>query len=213
MSKPLTPTQKDTVKQVLDFLKKLLDCLDGAHDTGVNPNRKQEIRDLVDDLARMLDAGKIDAETEDVSEKARTDGDGIHLNEASTFSLPGDLLLEDCAEGYFTSLWTLIEVLVHEYAHYQRDTGLVGRVLRRIPDTFFGGPALILKSLFGTTVRTWKWHEMRAYHFAYSILSTLAHYLFLVCLKHPSCIPCCDQHQQNAEEAKRRQDPYSTYGN
>ena len=91
--------------------------------------------------------------------------------------------------------------------------GLVGRVLRRIPGTFFGGAALMLKSLVGTTVRSWKWHEMKAYHFAYSILSTLAHILSMVCLLNPDCINCCEQHKQNAEEAKRREDPYSTYGN
>lgn len=213
MSKPLTQPQKDSVRQALNFVKKLLDCLDQAHDTGTDTNREKEIRDVVADLLKMLDDGKIDAETADVSEKARTDGNGIHLNDQSTYSMPGDLLLEDCREGYFTSLWTIIETLIHEYAHYHRDTGLVGRVLRRVPDTFFGGAALMLKSLFGKTVRTWKWHEMKAYYFAYAMLSTLAHYLYMVCLKNPDCIPCCEQHQRNADEAKQRQDPHSTYGN
>lgn len=213
MSQPLSQQQHDTVKQVLDFIEKLLTCLENTHDHGSDPVRRQEIRLIINELNNMLQTGKIDVEVAPVSEKARTDSNGIHLNELSTFSMPGDLLLNDCREGYFNSLWTLIEILFHEYAHYRHDTGIVGRVVRRIPDTFLGGLALMLGSLFGHTKRTWLWHEMRAYRFCYNILSTLNHYLFMVCLNDPQCIPCCRQHQQFSEEAKRRQDPNSTYGN
>ena len=153
------------------------------------------------------------AESADAAEKARTDGNGIHLNVDSTFSLPGDLLLGDCSEGYFSSLWTLIEVLIHEYAHYRRDTGLVGRVLRRIPDTFFGGLALMLGSLTGRTMRTWRWHEMRAYHFGYTMLRTLRHFVFMLDVTDAECLPCPKQHLIYSDEACRRQDPHSTYGN
>lgn len=213
MSRALTPKERDTVRAVLAFLEGLLRCFEQLKDHGTNPDRIRELRDMFTDLSQMLDQGRIDAESADAAEKARTDGNGIHLNVDSTFSLPGDLLLGDCSEGYFSSLWTLIEVLMHEYAHYRRDTGLVGRVLRRIPDTFFGGLALMLGSLTGRTMRTWRWHEMRAYHFGYTMLRTLRHFVFMLDVTDAECLPCPKQHLIYSDEACRRQDPHSTYGN
>lgn len=87
MSRPFTQQERNTISSVLAFLHRLLDCFEQLKDHGTNPDRIRELRTVIDELSQMLDSGKIDAESADPAEKARTDGDGIHINVASTFSL------------------------------------------------------------------------------------------------------------------------------
>lgn len=213
MSRPLTAAEKQSIDQAIAFLLKLMDCYESV--VGPNASTTEDIkrtRDTANDLKSMLDSGKIDVESDSVNIKAETTGSGIHINDTSTFSMPGDLHLEDCAEGYFASLWTLIEMLIHEHYHYEHHTGFFGRVLRRVPDTFFGGAVLVFDSLFGETVRTWKWHEFKAYAHTHNLLIFIEGAVHLVCRMKPDCLGCCAKHQQEVDQAKQRENPWSTYG-
>jgi hypothetical protein len=210
MSTPLTPTQKTSIGKVLDFLTKLLDCYEKNRPSSSSlQDQLKRMRDDVHDLRGLLDEGKIDIERHgDLGRKAKADGDGIHLNDRSSFEMPDDFHLEDCSEGYFGSLWQLIETLLHELYHYRHHTGLWGGV-KKLPDFIFGGLALMLESALGDGQRTWLWHEKQAYRYSFSQLGFLRLALAIGC---NDCIPCCEQHGREEEQAARRQDPSTTYG-
>lgn len=132
MSQPLDPTQKKSVEATLDFLERLIACY--APHADKTKDQLDDLRATVADLRDMLNSGKIDIQTAGINIKAETDRGGIHLNDQSTYSMPGDYLLNDCKEGYFESLWTMIEVLLHERHHYHHTTGIWGGGFRSILD-------------------------------------------------------------------------------
>lgn len=217
MARPLNQQEEQSIREALAFLSKLLDCLESIQDHGVDKDKIRELRDIIADLTQMLNQGKIDIKSNSSSVQAETDGDGIHLNDQQTmYSLPGDLKLYDCKEGYFASLWTIISVLIHERYHYHYHTGAWGGVKKGLGFVFYtplAGVADGLHHLFGTgDKRTWLVHEDNAYWHTYEMLSRLSNYLSTVCLRNPDCIPCCDQHKLHLSEARRRQYPLSTYG-
>jgi hypothetical protein len=211
MSTPLSAEQKTSIEKVLDFLKRLLDCYDDHKPAGSGlTDQEAEMRKDLSDLRDLLTNGKIDIERHtDAGRKARTDGDGIHLNDRSTYQMPADYLLNDCQEGFFGSLWQLIETLIHELYHYRHHTGFVSNATK-IVDTIFGGLALITESALGETQRTWLWHEKKAYRYAYSKLGFLRVALIIACDNH--CFECCDRLQTEVDEAIKRQDPSTNYG-
>jgi hypothetical protein len=73
--------------------------------------------------------------------------------------------------------------------------------------------AWILSSPTGRMVCTGRWHEMQPCHFAHSVLRTLHHFAFMQDVNDSECLLCPTPHLIHSDEACRRQDPSSTYGN
>src|SRR5207237_5261574 len=135
------------------------------------------------------DEGKIDVQSSDsIGRQAETDSDGIHINDTQDmFSMPGDLHLTDCREGYFGSAWLIAAMLLHEKYHYDHHTGLFGGIIRPVFDLIGGSAALWWSDLVdGTTLRTHLYKEFKAYAWSYSMLGTLSYLLEKVCREKPN---------------------------
>ncbi len=214
MSRPLNTQESQTITQSLGFLNKLFDCADAIDVNGVDKDKIADLRRCVSELSDMLAKGQIDIKSNSESVQAETDRHGIHVNDAqSMFSLPGDLMLENCEEGYFSSLWLIIAMLFHEKYHFKHHTGFWGGVVKATFHLFFGTGGLLLDEVLdGSTHRSWLWKEFKAYAHAHLAMLKIGFTLEDVCKKNPNCIPCCEQHLQWQRDAMNRQDPWSTYG-
>lgn len=213
MSQPLSPEQKRSVEDALGLLERLLHCAGQLPATPLRDDYRNVLQQELDALNGMLANGTIDVDSNSSFIPAETDRDGIHLNDTqSIFSMPGDLMLEDCREGYFASAWLLIGILIHERYHYQWSTGIVGS-LGKVVSFVFGGTALLWSSVVeGKTFRSLKWHEFKAYAWANLQLMKALSLLEDVCRQLPGCIPCCPEHAQWLGDAAARQDAWSKYG-
>lgn len=214
MSRPLNKQELQTITQALEFIEKLFDCAESIDVNGIDKKKMKKLNDCLSELSDMLDNGEIDVKSNSASVQAETDWDGIHLNDTqSIYSMPGDLMLEDCEEGYFKSLWLIIAMLFHEKYHYENHTGLWGGVIRAPFDLVWGSTALIVDDILEQRAkRTWLWKEFKAYAFSHLRMLWVGFILEDVCRKNPDCIPCCEQHLQWQRDAMNRQDPWSTYG-
>lgn len=206
MGRPLTPAETQSVEQALDFVTRLLDCAAGINVSGLDAQEAADIRSNVGELTTMLANGQIDVESEGANVQASTDSGGIHLNDQQgMYSMPGDMQLTDCSQGYFASLWTLIGVLFHEKYHFKHHTGLWGGGVKAVFDLVFGIGAYILNLGLGEAdQRRWLHKEFMAYAYSHLRLMRLGFVLEDVCRENPGCIPCCDAHrreQRNAEKS------------
>ena len=205
MGRTLTAEESQSVQQALGFVEQLLDCASAISVSGVSAQDMADIRSNVDELSNMLSNGEIDVESEGPNVQASTDSGGIHLNDQQgMFSMPGDLLLNDCSQGYFASLWTLIGVLFHEKYHFKHHTGLWGGVIKAAFDLVFGFGAYILNLTLGEAdQRRWLHKEFMAYAYSHGRLMLLGFILEDVCRENPACIPCCAEHRSEQRRAER----------
>ncbi len=225
----LDDSQKATIRAALESLRRMLHCCDDCLDE--DPDT--DIEAYIAGLLQLLDAGKIDWESNDTAVKAMTDGDGIHLNKdfggdySNNYQLPPDYLLDDCKNGFFSSYWTLLEMLFHEYYHYLHHTGFSGNVgagalvllgwVAAIPEAILG--------LFGVKTSPYNGKELPTYFHTYDLLSRLFEILDDCCdcqdetgpdPLDPStddeegcdCIGCCDQLLAALGQARDRQNPW-----
>lgn len=213
MGTPLDATQKRSIEQALDLLARLLECTRDLQLGDYFATEREKIRKELERLRGMLADGRIDIESNRKSVQAETDRNGIHINDTQDmFSMPGDLLLNDCAEGYFNSLWLILGMLFHERYHYDHHTGLWGGGVVAVFHFIGGTPALIVSRLQGKTMRSFLFKEFKAYAWSYSLLNTLLYFLEKICREKPDCIPCCQKHLGALSDAAARQNPWSTYG-
>ncbi len=214
MTRSLNQTESKTIQQTLDFLDKLFQCADNINVSGLDSDEIDNLKEQVDDFKKKLKDGLIDIKSQKGSIQAETDSSGIHLNDTqSMYSMPGDLKLDDCGNGYFQSLWTIIGLLFHEAYHYENHTGLWGGGVKAVFDVFFGTPALLYRQFVeGKSPRSWLHKEFMAYAHSELMLLKLSFILEDVCKENPRCIPCCRQHIGSLRDVLKRHDPDTTYG-
>ena len=222
----LTAEQRDTVNRALDFLQQIIDCYDAlpADARTVPSPQRDEIERAVDRLRELNRNGQIDFASESsIAVLARTDRRGIHLNSnfggdyRNDYDLPADYMVDNCEEGYFYSLWRLIEILMHELFHYEHHSGVIGSANVLFLVVVYGTVGNLLEGASGLfarlrgqrrLVRKYAGHEHQAYSYAYWQLGWLDHLLFAICFDDSDCIPCCEQHSAQARAARERQNPY-----
>lgn len=216
----LSPQDRQSIDAALDFVLSLLDCLQrvpSAENT-IERRRVDAIRSMVDELRQMAADGRIDFQPRSAGITAATDRHGIHLNSdfggdyRNAYQLPGDYRLDDCAEGYFSSLWYLLEILFHELHHYRWHSGILGGLFKASL-VFAYSVSTIVTFPFrligrGGAQRKYIGHEHESYLAAYRALMTLEHALILICHHVPDCLPCCEEHLAAARQASARQDPW-----
>lgn len=214
MARPLTQAESQTIQQSIDFLNQLFQCANNINVSGIDSDEMDELKANVADIQSKLENGLIDVESNGNSIQAETDRNGIHLNDTqSMYSMPGDLQLNDCSNGYFLSLWTIIGMLFHECYHYENHTGFWGGGVKAVFDLVFGTPALLYREFVeGEKPRSRLHKEFMAYAHSELMLLKLSFILADVCEENPGCIACCDQHKQQIREIMKRHDPDSTYG-
>ncbi len=214
----LTDTEKESIDHALDFLLEILQCLDTVPDDK-KTSRPEDIRavqDTVDQLRDMNANGQIDWESAGTGTVASTDWNGIHLNpdfgndSSNDYQLTDDFQLDNCEEGYFYSLWRIIEILVHELYHYNNHVGPWGSTKKVfICASYLLGNTLDFIAQTPLERTNSLGHEHQTYFYTNHWLFNIDSMLFAIChWGDPDCIHCCDQLRGPLRGAMERQEAY-----
>lgn len=222
----LSTAQKTSIRLALTSLRGMLDCCEDC----LEESDDADIQSDISGLLQLLDSGKIDWEDDDNAVKASTNRKGIHLNPKfgddyrNTYQLPADYVLSDCPNGYFASFWTILEILLHEYYHYQNHSGVVGALKGGATIVFgwvFVAPGDYLSSLLGGKSTPYNLKEFLTYRATCNLLDNIYAIIDACCdaqddvpedddlMAEPcDCVDCCNELLAALAEAIAREDPF-----